>query len=572
MLCEIFEKAYRIEPPSNVATTAFPQKLRTLAFVGLTVGLMALMFPSAGIEKKGRVLLDDRLGGQWEPTARLLDKNWYGDFSTYSFSSLAEWLGKYYSVDVNSNRKYDATLLANYDVLVLKTPEQSLTEDEVNAIQEWVADGGGLLLVGDHTNLMGMGSRLNELCRSHGMSFRFDAASDGTNEGFNSYQGPSYGRHPAAQQVDDLLFMTPCTLEIDAFAESVLDVGYCKRSPHDYAQGSFFSKNRLLPEQEFGRAALCAKTDVGVGRMALFSDSTVWSSFGFFKQNRKELFLGLIDTLNHQTRATKWLVKFIGGIALLGSILLLIQLVQSGRPLLATIIFTLAIWGALMATDAIKTVRFQLPTPQAAIKEVSFLYKGGMCAIPPTLGGLGGLDPEYAFDTFFTATQRMGLFPRVANEFDSILSPHTQTVVVVSPIELPPDSVMQNLRAFVERGGNVLITDRIGDNPSNGIAFLRRLGIQVEIKRLPDGQLNILLPKTATTQTFTPELFGGWMAIGDGCVGYLVGSTELSREKMGHCFTVPGRERRPIYDAVYTVFEEWFEQKVEDRRAYGLLY
>jgi hypothetical protein len=52
-------------------------------------------FAPTGAEKGGRILVDDRYCGIWEPTARQLDTDWYGDFPTYSFTSLAEWLGKW---------------------------------------------------------------------------------------------------------------------------------------------------------------------------------------------------------------------------------------------------------------------------------------------------------------------------------------------------------------------------------------------------------------------------------------------------------------------------------------------
>ncbi len=75
-------------------------------------GLRMVCSCHAGKEKAGRILIDDRFCGIWEPTARQLDTEWYGDFPTYSFTSLAEWLGKWYSVDANTTRPYDDELLS----------------------------------------------------------------------------------------------------------------------------------------------------------------------------------------------------------------------------------------------------------------------------------------------------------------------------------------------------------------------------------------------------------------------------------------------------------------------------
>ncbi len=145
---------------------------------------LAFCFVPPGTEKPGRILIDDRFCGIWEPTARQLDTEWYGDFPTYSFTSLAEWLGKWYSVDANTTRPYDDELLSHYEVLIIKTPEEPIPDAEQAAIERFVRRGGGLLLVGDHTNLLGMGTHLNALSDKHGIRFRYDSVSDGVTGGF----------------------------------------------------------------------------------------------------------------------------------------------------------------------------------------------------------------------------------------------------------------------------------------------------------------------------------------------------------------------------------------------------
>jgi hypothetical protein len=186
----------------------------------------------------------------WDP--------WYGDFPTYSFTSLAEWLGKWYSVDVNTSRPYDDELLAGYDVLILKTPEEPIPEAELAAIDRFVHRGGGLLLVGDHTNLLGMGTHLNALSARYGIRFRYDSVSDGLTGGFVDYFGPRIGRPVGALHVDHLQFMTSCSLEISGEAETVLAADDCRREPHDYAGSSFFGRRGAHPEIEHGRTVLAA--------------------------------------------------------------------------------------------------------------------------------------------------------------------------------------------------------------------------------------------------------------------------------------------------------------------------
>ena len=139
----------------------------------------AWTFVPAGTEKPGRILIDDRFCGIWEPTARQLDTQWYGDFPTYSFTSLAEWLGKWYSSRRQHSPPYDDELLSQLrraghqdargaDPRCRERPQSSDSS----------AAAAGCLLVGDHTNLLGMGTHLNALSAKHGIRFRYDSVSD----------------------------------------------------------------------------------------------------------------------------------------------------------------------------------------------------------------------------------------------------------------------------------------------------------------------------------------------------------------------------------------------------------
>ena len=200
----------------------------------------------------------------------------HGDFSTYSFSSLAEWLGHWFAVDVNTSRTYEDSRLSAYDILLIKTPVRPIPEGEREAIIRFVEAGGGLLLVGDHTNLLGMGTHLNSLCVSHGIQFRYDSISNAAG-GFVEYQAPVLGSHVAALHVDELGFMTSCSLSLAPNAEAIVAADGCFRDPHDYSSSSFFGRRGAHPELEHGRMVLAGAVQVGEGRIVAFTDSTVWS-------------------------------------------------------------------------------------------------------------------------------------------------------------------------------------------------------------------------------------------------------------------------------------------------------
>ena len=166
-----------------------------------------------------------------------------------------------------------------YDVLIIKTPEEPIPDAETAAIERFVRGGGGLLLVGDHTNLLGMGTHLNALSAKHGIQFRYDSVSDALTGGFVNCTPPYVGRHVGAlarreTRIHDVLLAA-------AFRprQTVLAADNCRREPHDYAGSSFFGRRGPHPEMEHGRTVLAGIVNVGHGRIAAFTDSTVWSSF-----------------------------------------------------------------------------------------------------------------------------------------------------------------------------------------------------------------------------------------------------------------------------------------------------
>ena len=404
------------------------------AFVGL-----ALTLSIQGSSKGGRVLIDDRFCGIWEPTARLLDEEWYGDFSTYSFTSLAEWLGKWFRVDVNTTRAYDDALLAGYDVLVLKTPERPIPGEEASAIERFVQGGGGLLLVGDHTNLLGMGTHLNSLSARYGIRFRYDSVSDGPTGGFVTCENPAFGRHVGSLHVDKIEFMTSCSLLISGAAEAVLAAENCRREPHDYASSSFFGRRGPHPEMGHGRTVLAATVRVGRGRIAAFTDSTVWSSFAIFSWDRDKLAMDLVRLLDRSVGRFEALRLSALAFAVAFCSLLGLGMARTGLPVLALACGLTGYWGGLAASDALHRFAYPLRGPNAPVDEVRFLWVGGACAYPPVLGTPTSLEPGRCFDTLMVTVQRLGLVPRIAYTYgDDLLGPDARSLFVVAPVDSPP--------------------------------------------------------------------------------------------------------------------------------------
>jgi hypothetical protein len=462
------DRAARPIPAGRAGEAFVPPRARmirrfacAIAIIGAALGF-SLSFIPVGREKAGRILIDDRFCGIWEPTARQLDTEWYGDFPTYSFTSLAEWLGKWYSVDANTTRPYDDDLLSQYDVLVIKTPKEPIPDAETAAIERFVRRGGGLLLVGDHTNLLGMGTHLNALSAKHGIRFRYDSVSDALTGGFVNCTPPYIGRHLGALHVEKLEFMTSCSLLLSGGAQTVLAADNCRREPHDYAGSSFFGRRGPHPEMEHGHTVLAGIVNVDRGRIAAFTDSTIWSSFAVFSFDREKLAMDLIRLLNREQRPYELAVRCAAAVMAVAAVLMGFFMVRFGMALSAVRFGLTGFWSGAAVTEMLHRSLYAWPEPRVPISEVTFLWQGGACAFPPVLGTPGSLPADRCFDTPLVSVPRLGLVPRVAYTFDhDLLKPETCAMFVVAPVNTPPAKTLTRLREFVRKGGSLIVLDDI---------------------------------------------------------------------------------------------------------------
>lgn len=93
------------------------------------------------------------------------------NYGTSSFATLLEENG--YSVSRLTDKPITAEKLKGYDVLILMAPYRNYTDDEVNVINKFVEDGGGLFLVGSNWGDVDGGPDFayNKIAQSFGVSY-----------------------------------------------------------------------------------------------------------------------------------------------------------------------------------------------------------------------------------------------------------------------------------------------------------------------------------------------------------------------------------------------------------------
>ncbi|HEV8293613.1 MAG TPA: hypothetical protein VGP94_16885, partial [Tepidisphaeraceae bacterium] len=293
---EQFAPAYALP----VISVSWLRRIGAVALAAIAASLLTagLYWDFVGTRKPGRILVDE-FHSKWEPTERAMDTSWYGHLSGYNYATMYDYWSRFYQVGRVKNSINDATL-KNCDVLVCKVPTSAYSDGEVEAITKWVEAGGGLLLVGEHTDVFGTGSHLNQIARKYNFEFRSDCLF-GLESVFEEHFDLPLIPHPILQGMPDMDFAVSCSIDPKNSGGFVVMRGTAlKNMPADYHASNFYPQVEDRPESRYGAFVQLLALRSGSGRVAAFTDSTIWSNFCYFEPGKSELSMGLVEWLNHR--------------------------------------------------------------------------------------------------------------------------------------------------------------------------------------------------------------------------------------------------------------------------------
>jgi hypothetical protein len=316
--------------------------------------------------------------------------------------------------------------------------------------------------------------------------------------------------------------------------------------------------------------ALAAAAPSGRGRVAAFSDSTVWSSFDLFKNGHEVLLLDLVEYLNRENSWSPGLQLALAFLGLLAAAALLAAdaIAASALPLRSLAAASLGAVAGWLAAEAACRVAYAWPQALLEPIEVRFQWEGGECAVPPVLG-VELERPEVAFDTLFVAVQRLGAQPRLVLRMEESLQDQPAAVVVVNPLWTPPAEYRERLKDYVEGGGQLLLIDRLVNYPgSSARSYLEALGLGLEWEASSPPQLRLI---DMEALSIPASGFAAQARRGRGRVVFLTDSEDYSRQGLGHAFAVPWDESRKRYETVYYLLGDVMGLRRNERRVYRVL-
>lgn len=436
------------------------------ALIGIALPIVfigAFIFEYPGTQKQGRIIIDEG-HSHWEWTTEELNRNVYGTKTVYNYYCLKKLLSHFFDSATSNYDRLSSNVLANCDVLILKTPTEPYGQEETEAVRDFVMRGGGLWLIGDHTNIFGMNTHLNQIAQFFGIYFNPDAVT-AMPQGRQLWQPWEALSHPISHLMPTFLFATSDSLRINRKVKSViLGTSLLSDNP-DYSTNAFFGDLVCGGDERFGAFIQGAATKYGKGRVAAFTDSTVFSNFTMFMPGKPTLALCTVNWLNKTNRQT-----YIGLVCKLLILILFYLWLLSLSGLERThIIFAVTfciLFGTVVAAAYCHWQnKMFYPLPKERIPYTSIAFERKHCSYHlPILSRTKDV-MHNSFKTFYVWTQRIGAFPCVKDNIQRACN-GSQAVVFIRPVKAFSEQELNILKTYVHNGGNLLIIGYPGNKRS----------------------------------------------------------------------------------------------------------
>ncbi len=457
----------------------------------------ALHYAPPGPRKAGRVMFVERKS-EWEPTDRPYDTRWYveprvfEEGSGYNYYVIYDWLSRYYETSrLMPEQKIDRAALANCDVLVIKTPTQRYTPEEIAAVHQFVRDGGGLLLVGDHTNYARTGTVINDIVRPMGFVFRPDLLFSLGDSAYEQRFEPSWAAHPIVQHLPPMDFAVSCSIDPgwSLGRAAIRSGGLFSMGPDHYHSDNFHPVPQHVPEMRYGAFIQVWTTTFGRGRVTAFTDSTIFSNFCLPQEGKADIMFGMVEWLNRSEPwgpLGRWAFRL--GLLIAAAALAAGAIAPAGgqHAALRPLLLAAAVSGWAVGVEAVAAAqRAQMPPPQpqrpltlAAIDRG--ISEAALSKGPYTTGeGRGfGLAEQWV--------QRLGWFVARRHGRDVFDS---NIVIVFHPGRAPDDAYIDRLRDYVSEGGVLVVIDSADNTDSTANSLLWPFGLSMPNAPAQTGEL-----------------------------------------------------------------------------------
>jgi hypothetical protein len=543
-----------------------------LFFLGAAYG-----FQDPGKEKAGRVLLDEKHSG-WEKSTRKMDTEWYGNESGYNFYWMAEFINHHFPLQRNFD-EITPELLSGFDILILKNATAPFSPAEVDAVRNFVLNGGGLYILSEHTNVFGNSTYLNPVAKEFGFCFRYDVLFDIERKFEQLYYPPRLNPHPVVQHLPYFCFKVSCSIQpLSLRCEPVILSTGIKSQDIYYPSGNFYPPVKDESQMPFGAFLQMAGIKAGKGRVLGFTDSTTYSNFEAFIAGKPELLLSSLAWLNRENRWNGLNYLFLA-LAVLCCALALRNGTKERREgsfyLWLAVLAVFSLSCALLACQSLSRRANPLPQPKTPYMKVVFEQEHGDYELP-----LQGFTKEMqkSFEVFYLWVLRIGYYPFTGRTLQADLS-DAGILVIINPRKQFDTEENSRIKEYLEKGGKLLVMDTPDNGGSTADELLASFGMKINREKsatvpslyapsgmgtAPPNRASVIEGGEPLLRSAEGDPILSMVKVGNGSVAALTFSRLFTNPPMGGSYrVVPNQQQRAIYELEFNLLKGLGEGNLE---------
>lgn len=348
----------------------------------------------------------------------------------------------------------DITLknLDGTDVLVMINLDKALSREELLMVWNYVKHGGGLLLLGDHTDLAGLMKNFNQILKIVNIKFKFDSAMP-TRYTWDSLL--DYRLHPISNTFEmetGRSWWVGASLECTPPAEPIVLGKYCY-SDWGYknnAKNAYLGNRRFDYYEPLNDHVLAAYSRYEDGKVMAVGDTSSYHNTTFMVTNSFVLntFRYLSDNkLGHSTLVKRILL----GLLILSMASCLVFSLMEKINIILPLSFTFIIGVALISVNCMGFSRHDDSTSfeKTNVAYIDFSHKERFDLMSWEDDSIGGLRNNI---------MRNGYFPVLMRDFDAGKLLKSKLLVIIAPTQPFTNGEIETLKLFAENGGKIVVS------------------------------------------------------------------------------------------------------------------
>ncbi len=396
----------------------------------------------------------------------------YGAYETGLFGSAHDYLkgaGRRSLV----TRDLSESGLKDAAVLVVINPTNRWAPGQVDAIWSFVKRGGGLWVLGDHTDIMGSQAPLNELLKPAGVRFLFDSGFPARPEWRDCLFAL---RHPVThrvKQASDAVISVGASLEVEAPSYTVVwgRYGFSDLGNQLNAQGAYLGDYAYQRGEQLGDVALVSAGKVGRGRVLVFGDTSPLQNAAL-PMSFESLVMPSLDWLSGQDHGVGMMGRWLGalGLTLIGWV------VGLGGRAWVTVVGGILLVGGL-ELGGMQQAKAGWQGPLEGSLALVDLSHGNRVSLAPLI-------PE-SIGPFLVTLLRNGFLPEFIHEWSAARLEKASVLVVTAPTVPFGRGELDEVERFVRAGGLLMVNCGWTEKGKAAEQLLGRFGM--DVLRVPLG-------------------------------------------------------------------------------------